>query len=109
MGDGVDRRDLSGAEGAAGFRDHQGEETIHAAPKAPENISAGNFHDLIHAFLKASLAVRSTLQSMGSRVPSSNLCDSNNVNGSVLQKVTFMICKMRPVSFYGVSYYLLRT
>ena len=40
------RRGLNGAEGAASFHDHQGEETIHAAPKAPENISAGNFHDL---------------------------------------------------------------
>ena len=50
---GAPRRGLNGAEGAAGFRDQQGEETIHAAPKAPENISAGNFHDLIHAFMKA--------------------------------------------------------
>ena len=45
MRGGAQRRGLNGAEGAAGFRDHQGEETIHAAPKAPENISAGNFHD----------------------------------------------------------------
>ena len=74
MRTGAQRRDFNGAEGAAGFRDHQGEETIHAVPKAPENISAVNVHDLIHAFLKASLAVRSTLQSMGSCFPSSNLC-----------------------------------
>ena len=39
MRGGAQRRGLNGAEGAAGFRDHQGEETIHAAPKAPENIS----------------------------------------------------------------------
>ena len=61
MRGGAQRRGLNGAEGAAGFRDHQGEETIHAAPKAPENISAGNSHDLgdlIHAFLKTDLVVR---------------------------------------------------
>ena len=35
---------IPGARGctpqACAFRDHQGEETIHGAPKAPENISA---------------------------------------------------------------------
>ena len=45
MRGGAQRRGLNGAEGAAGFRDHQGEETIHAAPKAPENISAGKLQD----------------------------------------------------------------
>ena len=35
MGDGVERRDLNGAEGAAGFRDHQVEEAINRRRRRP--------------------------------------------------------------------------
>ena len=41
MGDGVERRDLNGAEGPAGFRDHQVEETIRVGEVKLEFTCAG--------------------------------------------------------------------